>query len=440
MPVEALAVMVGASEAVYRRFAEGLSGQYAVRRYDDSEALCQALDGDPEMADVIVFSHHLARPLGAAAGVLSRARDAAVLILCRPEDEWDYTRRLSVTPHMDQRVHLLPVVDDAGLPERVCRLGSEVRRRRAYRRTLAAAQRQLDNGQRPQRPPSQYLEQLLEHLPIGILNVDIQGRLQSFNRAARRLLTMTAEPVSNTSVLELFPPAAREVVAELLADSDAGAGARPQVTLQGEKGNSRVIELSKSPVADYGGEPIVILMLQDVTEVQNLLDHMRHDANHDILTGLINRREFRARLETALTAVRRRGACHVLCYMDLDGFKKVNDSAGHQAGDEMLRQIAGLMRRGRRVRDSLARWGGDEFVMLLEHCSLDDAERVASALVERVSGFEFQWEAQLYRVGVSIGIAPVGPDAASTDELLSTADEACYAAKQRGGNRVSRHG
>lgn len=430
--------MVGVAEAAYERLAGGLSGRYILQRYDDSETLCQALESDPAMADVIVFSHGVQRPFGAASGVLSRSRDAALLILCRPEDEQDYARRLSVTPNMGRRVQLLPLDDDADLSGWVCRLGSQVRQRRAYRRTLAAAQRQLDNGQPPPRPGNHYLEQLLEHLPIGILNVDGQGRLRSFNQAARRFLAIRAEPALRTSVLELFPPPAREVVGELLADSDVRSAARPHIMLQGEEGDSRVIELSKSPVADYGGEPIVIVMLQDVTEVQNLLNQMRHNASHDILTGLINRREFRTRLESALEAARHRGVWHVLCYMDLDGFKKVNDSAGHRAGDEMLRRLAELMKRGRRERDSLARWGGDEFVMLLEHCSMDDAERVAGALMERVAAFRFPWEGQVHQVGVSIGIAPVGAEAASADELVSAADEACYAAKQRGGNCVSR--
>lgn len=431
-------VLVRASEATAERFAEGLSDHYRVQRYTDNEALYRALDDDPEMADVIVFAPDLPRPFNAASGVLSRARDAALLILCRPEQERDYAQHLSVTPHMDRRVQLLPMADDAKLPDWVDHLGDKARHRRRHRRTLAVAQHQLDKGRQPQRPVNQYLEQLLEHLPVGIVNVDIQGRIQSFNRAAHRLLALDGEPDSYTPVLDLFAPSARQVVAELLADTDARSSARSHVNVENVDGCDRVLELSKSPVADYGGEPIVILMLQDVTEVQNQLDDMRHDANHDALTGLINRREFRARLTTALEATRRQGASHVLCYMDLDGFKKVNDAAGHQAGDEMLRAVAELMKRYRRERDSLARWGGDEFVLLLEHCSMDNAERVAGTFVDQVAGFEFRWEGQSYRVGISIGVAPIEPGRTNANELLSAADEACYAAKQQGGNRVSR--
>jgi len=436
----ALVVMVGSSEAAAERLAEGLSDDYRVQSYTDSESLCRALDAAPEMADVIVLAPDLPRPFNAASGVLSRARDAALLILCRPEHERDYARHLRVTPRVDRRVQLLPVTDDAELPDWVFRLGGRVRQRRGYRRTLAAAQHQLDNGRPQQRPVNHYLEQLLEHLPVGVVNVDTQGRLRSLNRAARRLLALTDEPASDTPVLDIFAPSAGQVVAALLADSGTRSSPRPQVKIEDADGCSRVVELSKTPVADYGGEPIVILMLQDVTEVQNLLDDMRHDASHDPLTGLINRREFRTRLTAALEAARRQDASHALCYMDLDGFKKVNDTAGHQAGDEMLRQVADLMKRCRRQRDSLARWGGDEFVLLLEHCSMDNAERVAGTFVDRITDFEFRWRGQAYRVGISIGIAPLGPGTANTNEPLSVADGACYAAKQLGGNRVRRGG
>lgn len=435
-PEAATVVVVGASEAEYERLAEGLAGHYHVQCYADSEALCRALDDDSAMADVIVFSRLLPRPFSAASSVLPRTRDAALLILCRPQDEQNYARRLHVTPHMDRRVELLPTVDNAELPEWVCRLGRKVRQRRGYRRTLAAAQRQLDNDEQPRRPANHYLEQLLEHLPVGILNVDSQGRAQSFNRAARELLAMTGEPAPDTPALDLFSPPQRQVVADLLAESNTGSSARRHVTLEDADRGRRVIELSKSPVADYGGEPIVILMLQDVTDMQNALEHMSHNASHDTLTGLINRREFQARLEMALETARRRNDRHVLCYMDLDGFKTVNDSAGHQAGDEMLRQVAELMKRSCRERDFLARWGGDEFVLLLEHCAINDAERVARVLLDQVTSFDFEWQGRIYRVGISIGIAPVGCDAQRIDQVLTAADEACYTAKRQGGNRV----
>lgn len=437
-------VMVGSGEVARERLADALAGQYEVEHYVDSGTLCRALDEDPEMADVIVLSRHVPQPFSVAPGVLSRAADAVLLILCRPEEEQEYAHRLRITPNMNGRARLLPAADEAELPvevaERVRLLGNKAHRRRNHRRTLETVQRQLDSHRPPQHLFNHYLEQLLDHLPIGILNVDSQGKLHSFNGAARRLMALSGDPGPDTPALDLFPEPVRQVVAELLADSDAGSDMRPHVEMHDENGRNRVIELSKSPVADYGGEPLVIVMLHDITESHNLLEHMRHSASHDVLTGLINRREFRARLETALAASRQRGTIHVLFYMDLDGFKRVNDDAGHQAGDAMLRQVADLMDRSCRGRDSLGRWGGDEFVLLLEHCSMEDAERVAAALVARVSGLEFHWAGRIYRVGISVGMAPVDPGSANPDELLSAADQACYAAKELGGNRVSKGG
>ena len=164
---------------------------------------------------------------------------------------------------------------------------------------------------------------------------------------------------------------------------------------------------------------------------------IRHLAYHDALTGLLNRREFEQRLNRALSAAREHeGITHALLYLDLDQFKIINDTCGHVAGDELLRQLAILFRSHVREGDTLARLGGDEFGILLEDCPRERALRVAEEIRFAISGFRFAWKDKPFGIGVSIGLVLFGAEYASMDEALSKADMACYAAKDRGRNRV----
>lgn len=161
-----------------------------------------------------------------------------------------------------------------------------------------------------------------------------------------------------------------------------------------------------------------------------------YQASHDSLTGLINRREFEHRLERALASALQQGREHVLCYMDLDQFKVINDTSGHGAGDELLRQLALLLKCDLRERDTLARLGGDEFALLLENCSLADALGVAEKMRSEVQRFRFKWEERVFSVGMSIGVVQIDATSESIAALMSAADAACYVAKDRGRNQI----
>ena len=178
---------------------------------------------------------------------------------------------------------------------------------------------------------------------------------------------------------------------------------------------------------------------QDITERKQIDRELSYQASHDDLTGLLNRREFERRMERLLSIKGRDADNHVILFMDLDEFKLVNDTCGHSAGDELLRQIASLLASSLRQNDSLARLGGDEFGVLMEHCSLDDALRVAAALQKTVENHHFAWEGNNFNIGVSIGLAPVTADDMNMDKLLQGADAACYAAKRKGRNRIQVH-
>ncbi|MBT8131948.1 MAG: EAL domain-containing protein [Gammaproteobacteria bacterium] len=159
-------------------------------------------------------------------------------------------------------------------------------------------------------------------------------------------------------------------------------------------------------------------------------------AAHDPLTGLVNRGEFERRLGNALQGCTTNNSVHALAYCDLDQFKLINDTAGHPAGDELLRQIGRLIGTELRSRDTVARLGGDEFGLLLENCPLDKASEIASRVCKAVRSLRFQWNGDNFQIGASIGVIAVDAETASIEDALARADMACYAAKDLGRNRV----
>lgn len=174
--------------------------------------------------------------------------------------------------------------------------------------------------------------------------------------------------------------------------------------------------------------------LQD--RIEDATIQLSYQAQHDELTGLVNRREFEHRLESALFSAKDQNYVHVFCYMDLDQFKIVNDTCGHQAGDELLRQISLILSNRVRDTDTLARLGGDEFGLLLENCTVDVAIKMVEDLRMLVQDFRFVHGDKIFRIGVSIGMVPITKDTISIGKIMATADSACYTAKDNGRNRI----
>jgi diguanylate cyclase (GGDEF)-like protein len=207
--------------------------------------------------------------------------------------------------------------------------------------------------------------------------------------------------------------------------------------LVNRRGEELAIQDTTSPIRNREGVPIgAVIVFDDVTKERRLKRALSYQASHDALTGLINRREFDVRLESAVTAAQRGESEFVLLYLDLDQFKVVNDTCGHSAGDRLLRDITSLLQTRVRASDTIARLGGDEFGLLLERCSLEQAERVADSIRQAIHGYRFLWGANSLSVGASIGVVRIGRDTASAAAVLSAADIACYAAKDGGRNRV----
>jgi Amt family ammonium transporter len=211
-----------------------------------------------------------------------------------------------------------------------------------------------------------------------------------------------------------------------------GAG----LTLRRRDGSDVAIQDAVAPIRDDESRIIgAVLTFRDVTVNRRLARELSHQAAHDTLTGLANRAEFERRVAAILALPFAERGEQVLCYMDLDQFKIVNDTCGHAAGDELLRQLSKLFQARIRSTDVLARLGGDEFGLLLTGCHLEEALPIADGMRAQVEEFRFSWEGKTFAIGVSMGLVHIAPGE-TLGRLLSAADSACYAAKDAGRNRI----
>jgi len=283
----------------------------------------------------------------------------------------------------------------------------------------------------------------LQSIGDGVVTTDADCRVEYLNPIAEDLTGWSLDDASGRPIDEIFR-GFHEETCEPLENPLAVAirrtrpikSVRPTLLIRRD-GNELYIESTAAPIRADGGQISGgVLVFHDVSESRELNRRLSYHASHDMLTGLVNRREFESRLERALKNARSREAQYALCYMDLDQFKIVNDSCGHSAGDAMLGQLGALLKSKIRWRDTLARLGGDEFGILLENCTVDEAIEAAEKLLKTVQDFRFLWEDRTFRLGASIGVVPITPETASVAELLTAADSACAAAKESGRNRV----
>ena len=170
-------------------------------------------------------------------------------------------------------------------------------------------------------------------------------------------------------------------------------------------------------------------------KIQEATKMLRFQAQHDDLTGLINRREFEVRLNRSLKSVHDYQLQHIVCYLDLDQFKLVNDTCGHHAGDELLKQVSALLANRIRERDTLARLGGDEFGLLLGSCTVEQANQICADLLRMVRDYRFFYEDKVFAIGVSIGMVVLDASFHSLSSVMHAADAACYSAKAAGRNQ-----
>lgn len=283
----------------------------------------------------------------------------------------------------------------------------------------------------------------LESIGDAVITTDTAGHVEYLNPVAESLTGWTGQEARGLPLPQVFHvlhDLTRETIAnpvERVIREGTTVTPSGHAMLVQKNGGEFSIEKSAAPIRDRDGAVVgVVLVFRDVSHSRKLAAQLQHQASHDALTGLINRREFERRLARALAGVGTSQTQHALLYLDLDQFKIVNDTCGHIAGDELLRQITSLLQIRLRERDTLARLGGDEFGVLLEHCPPEQAARIADELRQTVSEFYFTWQEKAFTMGVSIGLVSFSDATLSLAEILSAADTACYIAKDKGRNRV----
>jgi diguanylate cyclase (GGDEF)-like protein/PAS domain S-box-containing protein len=284
----------------------------------------------------------------------------------------------------------------------------------------------------------------LESIAEGIITTDNDGRIDYMNRAAETLIGANRDDASGHRVGELFTlvddadrrPLGDPVERCLAMRRRVNMGRRAvMVSIDGEQ--ERSVEITASPVRGPSNSISgTVVVFHDVSELRGLTRKMSYQATHDPLTGLINRREFERRLDEAMDAAHAEEAVHMLFYMDLDRFKAVNDSCGHLAGDNMLREVAALIKDQVRDSDYVGRLGGDEFGALLIGCPIEKARQIATDICNAIADYRFVWKDKIFNIGISIGLVEISHASGTLQDVMSAADSACYMAKQQGRGKV----
>ncbi|NLJ10599.1 MAG: diguanylate cyclase, partial [Treponema sp.] len=209
------------------------------------------------------------------------------------------------------------------------------------------------------------------------------------------------------------------------------------VILKGRLGQSYILDGAITKIHEAGNETEgYVLAFRDVTELRKLSATVDYQTSHDKLTGLGNREDFAIKLQGVLEELGRFGGSHTLIQLDVDRFKIVNDTCGTMAGDELLRQVATYIQTLTQRNDIAARLGGDEFAIILKDCVLENAQQVAQRLQEAVQNHNFIWQNNLFPITLSIGLVPLSSEDTDIHMVLAAADDACYIAKEEGGNRI----
>ena len=283
----------------------------------------------------------------------------------------------------------------------------------------------------------------LHSIMDGVITTNEKHSIIYLNPVAERLMGITANQAKDLDLSEVLH-LVHEDSGEKLSSPTLACLENKQVevlenhaALMRNDGKVIPIEATIAPMRNDEGDIMgAVMVFQDVSQERKLNRQLSYQASHDVLTGLYNRHKFEEQVESALLNVDVEDRHHALCYIDLDQFKIVNDTCGHVAGDELLRQLSEVLKNCIRVGDILARLGGDEFGLLLENCSLKKATQVAEKLRQSVKDFRFIWDDKTFEIGASVGVVGINRGSMDLSTILASADMACYAAKDMGRNKV----
>lgn len=284
----------------------------------------------------------------------------------------------------------------------------------------------------------------LESLGDGVITTDDQGRVEYMNPMARKLCGIHDADYAGKPLFAVYRPLRGDTAAPVpslvekaITEMQPAEDASLDLYLARADGQRIHINHSASPIRDSNGRCNgVVLVFRDVSHTRMLARELSHRAAHDSLTGLANREEFLRQAELALLEAQVGSGRHTVLAFDLDHFKQVNDTAGHAAGDELLREVAKRLRAPLRESDLLARVGGDEFLALLRNCGEQRATQLAEAIIRSISEMQFEWNGRQFSVGISVGVAMMSAESADLTAVLDIADQGCYLAKRAGRNCV----
>ena len=282
----------------------------------------------------------------------------------------------------------------------------------------------------------------LHSIGDAVICTDAEGKVTFMNAAAEALSGHSADGSIGRPLAQIYCPRDEETNEAISISADLVSGSvrsHNRAAIIRPDGKRSSIRQVVSPIITEGevmnGSVIVF---QDVTDARTLQRQLAYAASHDSLTGLANRANFHSTMREMVEEVGKdENIEHQLLFVDLDRFKEVNDTAGHGAGDALLKKISGALHESVRRSDFVARLGGDEFALILKYCNVDTAVRHAEKIVSAIAGLDFDWDGQRFSVGASIGIAPINQDAGAVDEIVARADRGCYDAKSSGRGTVS---
>ncbi len=352
------------------------------------------------------------------------ATQLPVIVLAASDDKQDIAQSLALGAN-DY------VVKPGDLPVLMARINTQL--------SLKDAARRLQRHEREDGGFSldQRFRAIYDNTPVTCYTLDRELRVHFANRFGLHLLGYRAQEVHGQSIAEFYAPADRALAEEYLRDALALPTRLHRWEIRRRKKNGELVWMRETArVLGHGHDALLLMTCEDIDDAYKLTEKLSYHAAHDELTGVANRKMLEARLARVLESAHSEGSCHAFVKLDVDQFKIINDTCGHDAGDELLRQVARRLLEVSRKRDTLARIGSDEFALLLEDCGLEDAIATADAARAAIEGSPFAWSEAHYQISASVGVVTLDANCDTVMNALGMADTACYAAKQSGRNRL----
>ena len=280
-------------------------------------------------------------------------------------------------------------------------------------------------------------EALYDDTPMTCFTLNVDGEILLANRFGAEFLGYQRDDLLGRSIVELYAPDDRRLAQEYLAITVELPQRVHHWDIRQLKNNGDILWMRNTARSlQRAGSRMILMTCEDIDATYKLAEELTHQAAHDELTGLANRKTFEKRLTQVIDSAHSERTEHSLAILDLDQLKVINDACGYTAGDEVLRQIARLLKSSVRKRDTLARIGGDQFAVLIEDCPLESARTAAESLRRAIEVYPFEWENRRQKLSASVGIVPINEVCDTVGEALSMADAACCAAKDSGRNRI----